>query len=151
MILEHVRNGLSRFPKKLPAYLFYDDIGSRLYEQITSLPEYYLTRTERSILEANADDIVRRARGGDQSPLTIVELGAGSARKTELVLRAAAARQGECLYVPVDISATALDEATRRLKERRPWRDGPPSCSHPRTGLRGDPGSDAAGPRHLHR
>jgi L-histidine N-alpha-methyltransferase len=61
MILDHVRGGLSRFPKKLPACLFYDDIGSRLYEQITSLPEYYLTRTERSILEANAVDIVRQA------------------------------------------------------------------------------------------
>jgi L-histidine N-alpha-methyltransferase len=120
MILEHVRNGLSRFPKKLPAYLFYDDAGSRLYEQITSLPEYYLTRTERSILQANADDIVRRAGGEDGGPLTIVELGAGSATKTELVLRAAAARQAECLYVPVDISATALDEATRRLENHIP-------------------------------
>jgi L-histidine N-alpha-methyltransferase len=120
MIIEHVRNGLSRFPKKLPAYLFYDDMGSRLYEQITSLPEYYLTRTERSILEANAGDIVRRARGEDDLPLTIVELGAGSATKTELVLRAAAARQTECLYVPVDISATALDGATRRLENDVP-------------------------------
>src|ERR1700722_7168599 len=110
MILEHVRNRRARFPKKLPAYLFYDDVGSRLYEEITSLPEYYLTRTERSILQANAYDIVRRARGEDESRLTIVELGAGSATKTELVLRAAAARQAECLYVPVDISATALDE-----------------------------------------
>ncbi len=116
MIIDHVRSGLSRFPKKLPAYLFYDDVGSRLYEEITSLPEYYLTRTERSILAANADDIVRRARGAGESTLTIVELGAGSAAKTELVLRAAAAQQPECLYVPVDISATALDEATCRLQ-----------------------------------
>jgi L-histidine N-alpha-methyltransferase len=120
MIIDHVRSGLSQFPKKLPAYLFYDDIGSRLYEQITSLPEYYLTRTERSILAANADDIVRRSRGADPSPLTIVELGAGSAAKTELVLRAAVARQAKCLYVPVDISATALDDATRRLHKTIP-------------------------------
>jgi L-histidine Nalpha-methyltransferase len=120
MIIDHVRSGLSRFPKRLPAYLFYDDAGSRLYEQITSLPEYYLTRTEHSILEANADDIVRQARGVDESTLTIVELGAGSATKTELVLRATSACQAECLYVPVDISATALDLATRRLKKTAP-------------------------------
>jgi L-histidine N-alpha-methyltransferase len=120
MIIDHVRSGLSRFPKKLPAYLFYDEIGSRLYEEITSLPEYYLTRAEHSILEANADDIVRQARGTKGSKLTIVELGAGSATKTELVLRAAAACQAECLYVPVDISATALDLATRRLRNTVP-------------------------------
>lgn len=120
MIIDHVRNGLSRFPKRLPAYLFYDDVGSKLYEQITSLPEYYLTRTEHSILEANAEDIVRRARGTDGSALTIVELGAGSATKTETILRAAAACKAECLYVPVDISATALDLATRRLQNTIP-------------------------------
>ena len=120
MILDDVRAGLSRFPKKLPAYLFYDAIGSGLYEQITSLPEYYLTRAERSILEANAEDIVRQARGTEGSTLTIVELGAGSATKTELVLRAATACQTKCLYVPVDISATALDLATLRLRNAVP-------------------------------
>jgi L-histidine Nalpha-methyltransferase len=116
MMIDHVRSGLSQFPKKLPAYLFYDDIGSRLYEEITSLPEYYLTRTERSILAANADDIVRHARGADESASTIVELGAGSATKTELVLRAATRGGGKCIYVPVDISAGALHAASRRLQ-----------------------------------
>jgi dimethylhistidine N-methyltransferase len=120
MISEHVRDGLSRFPKRLPAYLFYDDVGSMLYEQIASLPEYYLTRTERSILEANAHDIIRRVRGEGGSQLTIVELGAGSATKTQLLLRVAVARQAGCLYVPADISATALDEATRRLENDVP-------------------------------
>jgi dimethylhistidine N-methyltransferase len=114
-MMDDVRSGLSTLPKRLPAYLFYDDLGSVLYEQITSLPEYYLTRVERRILDANADDIVRRARGHSSGPLTIVELGAGSATKTELLLRAAIRRQGECLYVPVDISAGALEDATRRL------------------------------------
>ena len=116
MIEYDVRVGLSRSPKSLPAYLFYDDIGSRLYEQITELPEYYLTRAERDILDVNADEIVQRARGGSRGPLAIVELGAGSAAKTEVVLRAAVRRCGECLYVPIDISAGALDEARRRLE-----------------------------------
>jgi L-histidine N-alpha-methyltransferase len=116
MMIDDVRSGLLGYPKKLPAYLFYDDVGSRLYEQITALPEYYLTRVERSILDANADDIVLQARGDDESPLTIVELGAGSAAKTEIVLRAAVARQRRCLYVPVDISAAALEQAGRRLQ-----------------------------------
>jgi L-histidine N-alpha-methyltransferase len=120
MIADDVRNGLSRSQKALPAYLFYDDLGSALYEQITALPEYYLTRVERSILDANADEIVRRARGSSRTPLTIVELGAGSAAKSELVLRAALRRQGECLYVPIDISAGALEDATRRLDGAMP-------------------------------
>lgn len=116
MMIDDVRSGLLGYPKKLPAYLFYDDVGSGLYEEITALPEYYLTRVERSILETNADDIVQRARGGGESTLTIVELGAGSAAKTQLLLQAALARQGRCLYIPVDISSAALDEASRRLR-----------------------------------
>ena len=72
-----VRAGLRATPKHLPPYLFYDDAGSRLYEKITLLPEYYLTRTERTILEEHADEIVRRASRGP-GPLRIIELGAGS-------------------------------------------------------------------------
>ena len=115
-IAEDVRRGLSRTPKKLPAYLFYDDVGSELYEQITQVPEYYPTRVERSILDENADDIVRSARGNDGAKLSIVELGAGTATKTEVLLRATIARQGTCLYVPVDISGAALAQATARLR-----------------------------------
>ena len=116
MIADDVRRGLSAVQKKLPAYLFYDDAGSALYEKITALPEYYPARVERSILDANADDIVERARGSSAAaPLTIVELGAGSASKTELLLRAAVRYQRECIYVPIDISAAALEQATLRL------------------------------------
>jgi L-histidine N-alpha-methyltransferase len=119
-MIEDVRVGLSGSPKTLPAYLLYDAAGSALYERITSLPEYYLTRVERAILEANARDIVRRARGGSKAPLTVVELGAGSATKTELLLRAAVDLQGACSYVPVDISEAALEGATRRLRGSMP-------------------------------
>ena len=73
-----VREGLSASPKRLPAWLFYDEAGSALFEQITELPEYYLTRTERSIFEAFAGEILQAAG----QPLTLVELGAGTASKT---------------------------------------------------------------------
>jgi dimethylhistidine N-methyltransferase len=109
-----VRRGLTARPKTLPPYLFYDHAGSQLYERITALPEYYLTRVERSILASRAPEIVERASNGSGS-LAVIELGAGSASKTELVLCAALERQRRCLYVPVDVSAAALADARRRL------------------------------------
>jgi L-histidine Nalpha-methyltransferase len=118
-IAADVRAGLEAVPKRLPPYLFYDDEGSRLYEQITVLPEYYLTRTERAILEAHADEIVGRASRGP-GPLRIIELGAGSATKTELLLRAAQRRQRTCVYVPVDVSRSAIDDAKERLARELP-------------------------------
>lgn len=104
-----VRRGLSSHPKWLPAWLFYDEAGSRLFERITELPEYYLTRTERSILSANAAEMLERAANGAR--LRITELGAGSAAKTRLLLAAAIARQGTVTYEPIDVSASALDAA----------------------------------------
>ena len=73
-----VLRGLTARAKWLPPHLFYDAEGSRLYEQITELPEYYPTRTERAILQEHASDIVARA-ATTARPLAIVELGAGSA------------------------------------------------------------------------
>lgn len=108
-----VRQGLSTRPKWLPAWLFYDEAGSRLFERITELPEYYLTRTERSILSAHAADII--ARAADGARLRITELGAGSGTKTCLLLEAAIARQGAVTYEPIDVSATALEEAAHRI------------------------------------
>ncbi|HEV8523137.1 MAG TPA: L-histidine N(alpha)-methyltransferase [Terriglobales bacterium] len=104
--------GLTRSPKALPPKLFYDAEGSALFEEITRLPEYYLTRTELSILEQNADEICRRVG----SNASVVELGAGSARKTRTLIRALARRQLRVLYVPVDISRPALAEAQRALE-----------------------------------
>jgi dimethylhistidine N-methyltransferase len=109
-----VRNGLASRPKRLPAWLFYDHAGSRLFEAITELPEYYLTRTERSILAANAGAMIAHAANG--SRLRIAELGAGSADKTRLLLKAAVKRQETVLYEPVDVSASALDGAKRRIE-----------------------------------
>ena len=115
-IAHAARAGLSTTPKTLPPWLFYDEVGSPLFEQITELPEYYLTRTERSILAAHADEILA-ALGAEA---TFVELGAGTATKTGLLLEAATHRQTGVLYQPIDISATALDEACEHLEASIP-------------------------------
>ncbi len=115
---EAVREGLGSRPKRLPAWLFYDRTGSRLFEAITELPEYYLTRTERAILASNAGEIIAHAVNG--SRLRIAELGAGSAEKTRLLLRAAVEHQGTVLYEPVDVSASALDGAKQRIEREIP-------------------------------
>jgi dimethylhistidine N-methyltransferase len=98
----------------LSPWLFYDAQGSELFEQITELPEYYPTRTERSILSTHADQIVAAAAGCE--PLTMIELGAGTATKTGLLLKAAVRRQSEVTYHAIDVSGTALDEAKRRIE-----------------------------------
>jgi len=117
-VAKAVREGLSRRPRQLPPWLFYDEAGSLLFERITELPEYYLTRTERGILSANAGEMIACAAEGN--PLRIVELGAGSADKTRLLLAAAVAAQGKVLYEPVDVSATALEAARERIEREIP-------------------------------
>ena|SRR5579872_7176271 len=119
-LAEEVRRGLSASPKTLSPSLLYDEEGSRLYERITELPEYYLTRAERSIFAERADEIARLSVGSAEKPLTVVELGAGSASKTEVLLAAILRRQTTCVYVPIDISKAALEGAARRLAERLP-------------------------------
>ena len=113
-----VLQGLSARPRSLPPWLFYDVEGSHLFEQITQLPEYYLTRTERAILTAHAPAIVAQAAQGAR--LRIAELGAGSADKTRLLLAAASERQGSVVYEPVDVSASALALAARRIQQEMP-------------------------------
>jgi len=115
MALE-VREGLSATPKRLPAWLFYDEIGSALFEQITELPEYYLTRTERSILERFAAEILDQAGPS----LTLVELGAGTASKTCILIEELLLRQSRALFYPIDVSPSALDEAVRNLGHQFP-------------------------------
>lgn len=107
------REGLSAPQRSLSPWLFYDEAGSKLFEQITTLPEYYLTRTERALLELHANDIL-------STPLTIAELGAGTATKTGILLKAAVKLQREVLYQPIDVSPTALDEARQSLERDLP-------------------------------
>ncbi|MGI4827799.1 MAG: L-histidine N(alpha)-methyltransferase [Janthinobacterium lividum] len=99
--------------KTLPPWLFYDERGSDLFEQITRLPEYYLTRAERSIFTKFSREILAFAHG----PITVAELGAGSASKTGILLAAAAESQPDLLYQPVDVSESALAAAERSLTE----------------------------------
>ncbi|MDR3734687.1 MAG: L-histidine N(alpha)-methyltransferase [Acidobacteriaceae bacterium] len=101
--------GLTAEQRMLPPWLFYDAVGSALFEAITALPEYYPTRTERAIFAAHADAIIAAASGSGM--LSVAELGAGTASKTGLLLQAAVRAQGSVIYSPVDVSPTALDKA----------------------------------------
>jgi dimethylhistidine N-methyltransferase len=112
-----VYRGLTALPKNLSPWLFYDERGSELFEAITELPEYYLTRTEREIFAQYADEIL--AAAGDDR-LTMIELGAGTAAKTGLLLAAAVRRQERVSYYPIDISVSALREASSRIGEELP-------------------------------
>ncbi len=115
-LAEDVRRGLSTQPKRfLPKY-FYDQLGSQLFEAICLLPEYYLTRAENQILEQYSDEIVASVDG----ETTLVEMGSGSASKTRLIIEALLRRQQEVLFVPVDISASALDSSSRILLQSYP-------------------------------
>jgi len=113
-----VYRGLTSNPKKLSPWLFYDQRGSELFEAITDLPEYYLTRTERDLFAQYGDEIL--AAAADHSDLSILELGAGTAAKTGLLLEAAVRRLGSVTYYPIDISASALEAAGRRIAEQFP-------------------------------
>src|SRR6201996_2874292 len=117
-IASEVLHGLTAQPKTLSPWLFYDEAGSQLFEDITELPEYYVTRTERHILAAHANEIVAAAAGG--RPLTMIELGAGTATKTGLLLKAVVRLQGGVRYCPIDVSETALDQAKTRLEAELP-------------------------------
>lgn len=110
-IADAVREGLSTNPKRLPPKLFYDAQGSRLFEQITETQEYYPTRTERGIFREFVAEMVEQAGNN----LTLVELGAGSARKTRLLIEALLRRQMRLDFYPVDVSPAALREAFASL------------------------------------
>jgi L-histidine N-alpha-methyltransferase len=106
-----VRAGLLARPKRLPCCYFYDAEGSRLFEEICELPEYYLTRAEREILEARAQDVASRF----PAAVTLVELGSGSADKTRLLIDALLRQHGALRYVPVDICRPVLEASARAL------------------------------------
>lgn len=115
-----VRRGLIARPRELSAWMFYDAEGSRLFERITMLPEYYPTRTERAILAENADEIVAAAHGDRSSPLRVVELGAGTASKTCIVLEAALRISDDVTFVPVDVCSNSLELACQNVACRLP-------------------------------
>ena len=103
-------------PAAASAQIFYDAEGSRLFEQITETPEYYPTRTERAILNEFAGDMVEHAG----TNLTLVELGAGSATKTQVLIQALMGRQLRADFYPVDVSSSALQGALATLNGHFP-------------------------------
>ena len=111
-----IREGLSSYPKHLfPKYL-YDELGSRLFEAICEVDEYYLTRAEDEILKTHADEIVAGIPDCD----TLIELGSGSAEKTRTVIDTFMRQRQELLFIPVDISASTLAESAHALLDSYP-------------------------------
>jgi L-histidine N-alpha-methyltransferase len=101
--------------KELDPKYFYDETGSALFEQITELPEYYLTRSERRLLESDIRGVIGHLR-----PRSLVELGAGSAIKTQIILDAMLDAGSGAQYVPVDVSSEFLEGSARRLRDIYP-------------------------------
>jgi L-histidine Nalpha-methyltransferase len=110
---DEIRRGLGATPKRLPCRLFYDERGSRLFERICELPEYYLTRTEHGLLAAYAREIVALT-----GPSSLVELGSGSATKTRLLIEAYGSLGRPLSYAAIDVSASSLRVAASALIER---------------------------------
>jgi L-histidine N-alpha-methyltransferase len=114
-MVRDVRQGLTKSPKRLSSKYFYDERGSELFEQITRLPEYYLTRAERALLERVVPGFI-----GELSPRSLVELGAGSAAKTRIILDAMSAKVAAPFYVPIDVSRDFLEASAAMLEREYP-------------------------------
>jgi L-histidine N-alpha-methyltransferase len=109
-----VRHGLTSDPKRLHSLYFYDDVGMMLFQRIMELPEYYLTRAETEILCAHAGAIAARFAG---HPVVVIDLGAGDATKTDLILNALRDAGCTVTYIPVDISRATLEHLVERFIE----------------------------------
>ena len=114
-LIADVRRGFGRRPRWLPPRWFYDEEGSRLFDLITELPEYYQTRTERTILLERAAEIARRAR-----PESLVELGAGSCSKSRLLIDACRDVGSLTSFIPFDVSDTVVQRTSRELVDEYP-------------------------------
>jgi len=114
-MLEEVLAGLRRSDKRIPSKYHYDEAGSELFELITLLDEYYLTRTERALLERWIPEWV-----ADLRPTTLVELGPGSAEKSRIVLDAVRRHEVGGTYVPVDVSGDFLHAVADKLRAEYP-------------------------------
>ena len=112
---EDVVHGLTARPKSLPPKYFYDVTGSRLFDEITRLPEYYLTRAEEALLARIAPDLMRTLH-----PRDVVELGSGSSHKTRRLLAARDGNRAPLRYTPVEIDAETVAAAAAELAARHP-------------------------------
>ncbi len=121
-VLELVQRGLSGKLKRLPSWLFYDERGSALFEEICEQPEYYLTRCETALMDEHAENIADTL-GSD---VRLVEYGSGNARKTRLLIEQL---HQPVAYVPVEISAAPLRESVQRLAVEFPGLPLQPLCA----------------------
>jgi L-histidine N-alpha-methyltransferase len=112
-LVSDARAGLTSTPKELSPVWFYDDWGSELFDRITRLPEYYLSRAERSLLDAHAPEIAATTNAD-----TVVEIGSGTSEKTTVLLDALAAHGTLRAYGALDVSEQTLREAAERLAMR---------------------------------
>ena len=118
-LIEEVRTGLQKMPKRLSSRFFYDAEGSRIFQAIMHAPEYYLTRSEYEILATYRADLLRLF-APDNRPFELVELGAGDGLKTKLLLDHFAEEEADFAYVPVDISVDALDGLVADISQQWP-------------------------------
>jgi L-histidine Nalpha-methyltransferase len=114
-MLAEVAAGLSAPQKELPPKYFYDHRGSELFEEITRLPEYYPTRTERALLQEWMPRLI-----AELGTRTLIELGAGSAEKSRIILSAMRSAGTAKMYVPIDVSSSFLTETASRLRREYP-------------------------------
>ena len=119
-LARHVTEGLARNPKTLSSMYFYDDLGSRLFQQIMALPEYYPTRAEFAIFREHGAAVGAALGGTAGGSFTLVELGAGDGAKTKLLLRELLAANSDFTYAPVDISAGAMSGLVATLADELP-------------------------------
>lgn len=112
-LVEDVRRGLSSVPRTLPPKWLYDDVGSRLFDEITRLPEYYPFAREHAILTDHAAEIASAS-----GATTLVELGSGTSEKTRILLDAFAGSGQLEVFAPVDVSEGILRESAREISER---------------------------------
>jgi L-histidine N-alpha-methyltransferase len=142
--LRDVLAGLTRTPRRLSSRWFYDAHGSRIFQWITQLPEYYPTRVEREILERHGAAIAAPLAG---RPCTVVDLGAGDGHKTCVLLERLREQGAEPCYAPIDVSREALEEARARATERLSGLAVSPVCAEYAAGLRRLDALGTPGPR----
>jgi len=116
--LQDIVNHLSQNPKKLPSKYFYNQEGSKLFQMIMDMPEYYLTNSEYEILETQSEEIYHTI--DSTKKYEIVEFGAGDGSKTKLLLKEFLKHQPDLIYSPIDISKSALDGLESNFKKDLP-------------------------------
>ncbi|ALW85769.1 hypothetical protein AUC43_12115 [Hymenobacter sedentarius] len=145
-LAQHVAKGLRQTPKAISSMYFYDDAGSRLFQQIMELPEYYPTRAEFSIFREHGAAIVAALSPEAGEEFALVELGAGDGAKTKLLLHELLEAGRPFTYVPVDISEGAMTGLVAALRQELPELQVAPAVSDYFTALhqlRTRPGSKA--------